>query len=153
MHCKIVWAIFYKSGSAHHTSFLQPFSPYHYTTKPTKWPVRPAKTQTSLGIRPVWSEFCCPYENTWSLSYPLTPLSAQRRLRSDWSESSLGARHFVGFVVQWLHDNHHLRMVNTKTYMSRDMTKTTKCVCAQRRLRSACASAQSDQSLRCALSG
>ena len=26
------------------------------TTKPTKWHVRPAKTQISLGIRPVWSE-------------------------------------------------------------------------------------------------
>ena len=25
-------------------------------TKPTKWPVRPAKTQISLGIRPDWSE-------------------------------------------------------------------------------------------------
>ena len=25
-------------------------------TKPTKWPVRPAKTQTHLGIRPVWPE-------------------------------------------------------------------------------------------------
>ena len=25
-------------------------------TKPTKWSVRPAKTQISLGIRPVWSE-------------------------------------------------------------------------------------------------
>ena len=25
-------------------------------TKPTKWPVLPAKTQISLGIRPVWSE-------------------------------------------------------------------------------------------------
>ena len=25
-------------------------------TKPTKWHVCPAKTQTSLGIRPVWSE-------------------------------------------------------------------------------------------------
>ena len=33
-------------------------------------------------------------------------------------------------------------------YMSRDMTKPTKCVCAQRRLRSAWASAQSDQGLR-----
>ena len=38
-------------------------------------------------------------------------------------------------------------------YMSRDMTKPTKWVCAQRRLRSAWASAQSDQSLRCALNG
>ena len=24
--------------------------------KPTKWHMRPAKTQISLGIRPVWSE-------------------------------------------------------------------------------------------------
>ena len=28
----------------------------HLMTKPTKWHVRPAKTQTSLGIRLVWSE-------------------------------------------------------------------------------------------------
>ena len=27
-----------------------------FMTKPTKWSVRPAKTQISLGIRPVWSE-------------------------------------------------------------------------------------------------
>ena len=35
-----------------------------------------------------------------------------------------------------------------KAYMSRDMTKQIKWACAQRRLRSAWASAQSDQSLR-----
>ena len=28
----------------------------HIITKPTKWSVRPAKTQIRLGIRPVWSE-------------------------------------------------------------------------------------------------
>ena len=28
----------------------------HLMTKPAKWHVRPAKTQISLGIRPVWSE-------------------------------------------------------------------------------------------------
>ena len=28
----------------------------HLVTKPTKWHVRPAKTQISLGICPVWSE-------------------------------------------------------------------------------------------------
>ena len=28
----------------------------HLMTKPTKWHVRPAKTQISLGLRPVWSE-------------------------------------------------------------------------------------------------
>ena len=35
-------------------------SKYHLSrivTKPTKWHVRPAKTQISLGIRPVWSEY------------------------------------------------------------------------------------------------
>ena len=37
--------------------------------------------------------------------------------------------------------------------MSRDMTKPTKRLCAQQRLRSAWASAQSDRSLRCALNG
>ena len=36
-----------------------------------------------------------------------------------------------------------------RVYMSRDMTKPTKWLCAQRRLRSAWASAQSDQSRRC----
>ena len=34
----------------------------HRTTKPTKWHVRPAKTQISLSIRPVWREssLCAP---------------------------------------------------------------------------------------------
>ena len=32
-------------------------SSYISMTKPTKWHVRPAKTQISLGIRSVWSEF------------------------------------------------------------------------------------------------
>ena len=40
---------------------------------------------------------------------------------------------------------------NATAQMSRDMTKPTKWLCAQRRLRSAWTSAQSDQSLRCAL--
>ena len=41
------------------------------------------------------------------------------------------------------------RKLKMMSYMSRNMTKPTKWVCAQRRLRSACASAQSDQSLHC----
>ena len=36
-----------------------------------------------------------------------------------------------------------------RVYMTRDMTKSTKWLCAQQRLRSAWASAQSDQSLHC----
>ena len=58
-------------------------------TRSTKWPVRPAKTQISLVIRPVSSEsLLSAWRKPWVLSYPL---SAQRRLWSDW-ESSLGAQ-------------------------------------------------------------
>ena len=46
-------------------------------TKPSKWHVRPGKTQISLDIRPVWSVFAVRIERAWVLSYPL---SAQRRL-------------------------------------------------------------------------
>ena len=55
--------------------------------------VRPAKTQISLGIWPVWSVFAVRMKKAWVLSYPL---SAQRKLIrlgqcTGWSESSLGA--------------------------------------------------------------
>ena len=74
-------------------------------TKPTKWPVRPAKTQISLCICPVWSESSL--KKAWILSYPL---SAQRRLWSDWvdAQADLILRwahmpfYFVGFVMRWL---------------------------------------------------
>ena len=49
-------------------------------TKPTKWPVRPAKTQISLGICPVWSVFAVRMKKYWDLSYPLI---AEQWLRSD----------------------------------------------------------------------
>ena len=48
-----------------------------FVTKPTKWHVRPAKTQTSLG-----RVFAVRMKKAWVLSYPL---SAQRRLRSAWA--------------------------------------------------------------------
>ena len=44
-------------------------------------------------------------------------------------------------------------LINNSYNLSRLMTKQTKRLCAQRRIRSAWASAQSDQSLRCALHG
>ena len=75
-------------------------------TKPTKWRVRPAQTQISLGMRPVWSE---------------SSLSAWRKLRSlatHWAHSkdsdqtgwmprliwvsTVCTGHFVGFVVRHL---------------------------------------------------
>ena len=72
-------------------------------TKPTKWHVRPAKTQISLGIRPVWSE---------------SSLSAWKKLGSlatHWVHSEDSDQmpqliwvftgrtcHFVGFVMRRL---------------------------------------------------
>ena len=39
------------------------------TTKPTKWLVRPAKTQISLGIRPVWAESSLfAWRHLWTLA-------------------------------------------------------------------------------------
>ena len=75
-------------------------------TKPTKWPVRPAKTQINLGICPVWSELS---------------LSAWRNIRSSvtnwvhnedsdqtgqmpmliWVFAGLTDQ-FFGFVMRWL---------------------------------------------------
>ena len=64
--------------------------------KTNKMSVRPAKTQISLGIRPVWSE---------SL---LCAQCGQRILWSDWADTQadlslrLAQTHFVGFVISRL---------------------------------------------------
>ena len=77
----------------------------HLMTKPTKWHVRPAKTQISLGIRPVWSESSL---SAWRKLGSLATLSRQRRLWTDWvdAQADLSLRwahsHFVGFVVRRL---------------------------------------------------
>ena len=60
------------------------------TYKPTKWPMRPANTQISLGI-------CClhcPHEETRVLSFPLSALRRLIRLGGcpGWSEPSLGSQ-------------------------------------------------------------
>ena len=74
-------------------------------TKPTKWHVRPVKTQISLGICPVWSVFAVRMKKAWVLSYPLR---AQRRLIRlggcpGWSESLLGAQSFCWFCHEAAH--------------------------------------------------
>ena len=71
--------------------------------KTNKMTVHPAKTQISLDIHPVWSVFAVRMKKAWVLSYPL---SAQRRLWSDWADAQadLSLRwahcHFVGFVMR-----------------------------------------------------
>ena len=74
-------------------------------TKPTKWHMHLAKTQISLGIRPVWSVFAVHMKKAWVLSYPL---SAQQSLWSVWADAQadLSLRwvhsHFVRFDMKWL---------------------------------------------------
>ena len=66
----------------------------HLVTKPTKWYVRPAKTQISLGVRPVWSVFAVRMKKAWVLTYLL---SAQRRLWSDWADAQ------ADLSLRWAH--------------------------------------------------
>ena len=58
--------------------------------------VRPAKTQVSLGIRPVWSVFAVRMKKAWVLSYLL---SAQRRLWADWVDAQ------VDLSLRWAHSH------------------------------------------------
>ena len=66
----------------------------HRTTKPIQWHVRLAKTQISLGIRPIWSVF-----TVCSVGSEGPNISSCGQLRlirlgrcPGWSESSLGAK-------------------------------------------------------------
>ena len=111
-------------------------------TKPTKWHVRLPKTQISLGIRPVWSEFSLCAK--WAANDPSF-------LRADIEDCDQTGRmprliwvfagrtcHFVGFIMRWL-----IWTASSEFGTYR--------LCEQRRFRRACASAQSRQNLRCSL--
>ena len=83
--------------------FWKSYEPPH--DKTNKIHARPAKTQISLGICPVWSVFAVSMKKAWVLSYPL---SAQRSLWSDWANAQADLSlhwahsHFVGFVMRRL---------------------------------------------------
>ena len=75
-------------------------------TKPTKWHVRPAKTQISLGIRPVWSEssLCAQWvAKDPSFRYAHSEDSGQtgRMPRLIWIFAGCTC-YFVGFVMRGL---------------------------------------------------
>ena len=63
---------------------------------------KPAKTQISLGIHPVWSVFAVRMKKAWVLSYPQNG----QRIWSDWAHSQAGLSlhwahsHFVGFDMR-----------------------------------------------------
>ena len=73
------------------------YEPRH--DKTNKMSVRPAKTQISLDIHPVWSVFAVRMKKALVLSYPLSVQWRLIRLGGcpDWSESSLGAHLFCWF--------------------------------------------------------
>ena len=66
----------------------------HSMTKQTKWHERPAKTQISLGIRPVWSEssLCA----QWAAKDPRF-LHADSKDWSDWADAQANLR------LRWAH--------------------------------------------------
>ena len=72
----------------------------HRVTKPTKWHVRPAKPQISLGIRPVWSEssLCAQWVAKDQAFFRQTEKTLIRLGGCPgWSESSLGAQSLCWF--------------------------------------------------------
>ena len=92
-----------KQGIIRHFQRILQSNVYHKsrsTTKPTKWHMRPAKTQPGAGIRAVWSIFAVrPME---SLGPKVSSCRQWRLIRlgkcTGWSESSLGA-HVILLVL------------------------------------------------------
>ena len=79
---------------------------YHLMTKPTQWHVRQAKTQISLGFRPVWTEssLC----TKWVAKGPvLLQADSEDSDQTGWMPRLIWVFagrtcHFVGFVMRWL---------------------------------------------------
>ena len=77
----------------------------HLMTKPTLWHVRPEKTDQPGHPPSLIRVFAVRMKKAWIFSYPL---SAQRRLWSDWADAQADLRlrwahsHFVGFVMRRL---------------------------------------------------
>ena len=75
----------------------------HLMTKPTKWHVRPAKTQISLGIHPIWSESSLSawkelgsLATTWAHSEDSDQTGQMPRLIWVFAGRTC---HFIGFVM------------------------------------------------------
>ena len=76
-------------------------------TKPTKWHVRPAKTQISLGIRPVWSESSL---SAWRKLGPFATHWAHSEDWSDWADAQADLSHlWVRMPFCWFcHEAAHM---------------------------------------------
>ena len=74
----------------------------HRMTKPTKWPLRPAKTRINLRIRPVWSESSL---STWRNIGSSATNWAHYEDSDETGRIWVFAGHrgfFVGFIMRWL---------------------------------------------------
>ena len=150
----------------------------HLMTKPTKWSVRPAKTQ----ICPVWSEYSL---SAWRKLGSLATRWAHSKDWSDWADAqadlSLHWAHVILLVLSWGGSDssqnnfieslvcswvpwYHTSLLSffpyfiyifhghsMKNTLNRDRARQNQQndLCIQRRLRSAWASTQSDQSFCC----
>ena len=98
--------------------------------------------------------FAVRMKKPWILSYPM---SAQRRRWSDWADAQADLSlcwahtHFVGFVMSWLIFGQCLS--GTAVLWAASWQNQQNGMRTQRRLRSAWASAQSDQGPHCVLNG
>ena len=84
-------------------------------TKPTQWHVRPAKTQISLGIRPVWAE------SSLCAQWVAKDLSFLHAYSEDSDQTGMPRLicvfagrtcHFVGFVMRRLKHFENMHLIN-----------------------------------------
>ena len=111
-----------------------------FESKPTIRHIRPAKTQISLRIRAVLSEYSLISCAFYSFQDIQRGIKETLEILDGYTSWSVFAGHtglIVGFVVLWASARQNQQSS----------------ICTQRRLKSAWASAQSDQSLCCALKG
>ena len=81
---KVCWSFLKIDICTNCTLFWSTFEPRHEKKKRKKMSVRPAKTQISLGIRPVWSVFAVRSVGSYG---PRVSSCGQRRLWSDWADA------------------------------------------------------------------
>ena len=105
----LVWnsrrQVFSWQGSNTSCSFIIDSTVWAVTWQTNKMTVRPAKTQISLGIRPVWSESSL---SAWRKPGSFATHSAHSKGWSDWADAQADLSlcwahsHFVGFVLSRL---------------------------------------------------
>ena len=76
-------------------------------TKPTQWPVRPAKTQISLGIRPGWSKSSL---SAWRI---IGSLATKKAHSEDCDQTGRMPRLISDLSFRWAHSTH----THTHTYI------------------------------------